>query len=400
MIRMPQEANFHFAQDKVRDQGSLAAKNLLRGHPFTNQVYTWLLSSLSDVGFNEVPTLTRTWLNELWGSLLNSKLIEDANKLQRDEEQRGSTSKKVPRMQGWHCITQHKLFEKYHRKELPNDMQVGTPGDFSFNDLFQYKKKREPNEAEKKDFDFVKEITKDKVWPSMTPMSEQEKLAAFAMLMKVCSGSAHGIDWALVEKAWLAGLLPAGQVLSVRGALAFVVSSFHNAALVWPGHRGADDSFKFDTSIASLNWFFLFDVEEVSVCSVKPRCPLAMQGTSSGTAGVVLQMSAQTALLDWHKEHGFPGVREDCLRQLSRHLGVPVVPMGTGSDDEEVHLAVCLLVHMDQTLTEKEVIEFALHRGTLQVQSLEATEAEITEAIQDTMLAAEQRKALWQHVIL
>ena len=211
----------------MQEKGSLAAKDLLRGHPYTTPVYRWLLRSLASAGFTAVPSQVKTFLEDWWSSLLNSKLVEDANKLQRDEEQRASTSRKVPPMQGWFCLTQHRLLQKYGREEISGSAQARVPANFDFEGLFQATRPRQMSDAEKEDLQFLAGITQDISWPSMTPASEQHVHANLAMLSNVCNAKPMGTGgeglarrscahWAGCHTARRAGLRSQG--LSARCA--------------------------------------------------------------------------------------------------------------------------------------------------------------------------------------
>ncbi|CAJ1334641.1 unnamed protein product, partial [Effrenium voratum] len=379
-----------FPEELVQEKGSLAAKDLLRGHPYTTPVYRWLLRSLASAGFTAVPSQVKTFLEDWWSSLLNSKLVEDANKLQRDEEQRASTSRKVPPMQGWFCLTQHRLLQKYGREEISGSAQARVPANFDFEGLFQATRPRQMSDAEKEDLQFLAGITQDISWPSMTPASEQHVHANLAMLSNVCN--AKPTDWGQVEKAWHAGLVPTGQVVTLRGERAFVVKAYRHAALVWPVVSGPHDTITFQRDIGGLSWMCLYDVD-LQVATVRPRCPRAMRGTAMANAGVVLQVDQAVPLLDWHVQHGFPDVREECLRQLAASRGF-FHAVTTPSENAEMHLAVMCMLNLDPSLTRTEVTERVLQRSELQIDPMEATEDEVCEAVRDTLLPSEQQKVL------
>ena len=116
-----------------------------------------------------------------------------------------------------------------------------------------------------------------------------------------------------------------------------------------------------------------------------------MMGTQLENHGIVLETGPSTSLWEWHVEHGFPGVREDALRFLCAKYGIDLSE--EQGEDAELHLVVRCMLHFDPTLTQAEVTERVLQRAELQVESLETTEAEISEAVQDTLLPGEQRKA-------
>ena len=93
----------------VQKEGSLEAKLMLEGHPATAPVMALVLTELRAGSFVEVSPDTEDWLRRLWSGLLNSKLVEDANKIQREAEQRHGTSKTIGRLEGWNGLSRKKL---------------------------------------------------------------------------------------------------------------------------------------------------------------------------------------------------------------------------------------------------------------------------------------------------
>ena len=369
--------------------GSLLGQQLLVGHPFTTPVYRWILRSLSSCDFEVVPEMVLSYLHMWWGSLLNSKLVEDANQLQRTEELRCVASKRVSCQQGWYTLTQHQLLRKNERTEVQAQSDVRMEADFNFEALFRFTQKREMDVEESADFRFLQDITKDITWPSFTPASAQECLSNFALLGKICQE--EPVDWGKVESSQWASFLPPGHVIVQQGCPALVLRAYRRACLVWPLERGPLRSVKF-LNVASLSWAFCFDVAEVQIETVTARSPLAMMGTELENHGIVLETGTSTGLWEWHVEHGFPGVREDALRFLCAKYGIDLSE--EQGEDAELHLVVRCMLHFDPTLTQAEVTERVLQRAELQVETLETTEAEISEAVQDTLLPGEQRKAV------
>ena len=78
----------------------------------------YILKTLSGSNFRAVPDILAKELKCIWSGLLNSKLIEDGNKIQREAEQRNSNSKELGRMAGWFGLTSKKLLGSYSRAEV------------------------------------------------------------------------------------------------------------------------------------------------------------------------------------------------------------------------------------------------------------------------------------------
>ncbi|CAE7337768.1 Camkk2 [Symbiodinium sp. CCMP2592] len=221
----------------VQETGSLDAKTMLEGHPATGPVMGMVLAELRAASFVEVPPGTFDFLRRCWGGLLNSKLVEDANKVQREAEQRNGTAKTLGRLEGWHGLSRKRLFKDYGRSEVPNGTLVTLPTSFDADAWFVRKKRRttsgsiatgsasssQPAVAEETAEEAVcKGVSQARTWASHTPDSEQDKLAGFSLLAKVVRESK---DWSFVEKGWWSSLVPEGHGLAFPGSdsVCFVV---------------------------------------------------------------------------------------------------------------------------------------------------------------------------------
>ena len=125
---------------------SLLAKKLLAGHCSQAPVVNYIWQQLEASGF----TLSEKLMKELhcmWSGLLNSKLIEDGNKIQTEAEQRNSTSKELGRMEGWYGLSTHKLLSSYHRTEVACAQLYHMPASWDAHSLFSRAKKRRTGET-------------------------------------------------------------------------------------------------------------------------------------------------------------------------------------------------------------------------------------------------------------
>ena len=82
----------------VQRSGSRQAQSLLAGHFSTTCFAKWVFQVLSAVDFAAVPAALSDLLREVWSSPLNSKLVEDENKIHREMETRATTSIAVKTM--------------------------------------------------------------------------------------------------------------------------------------------------------------------------------------------------------------------------------------------------------------------------------------------------------------
>ena len=274
----------------VQKEGSLEAKLMLEGHPATAPVMALVLTELRAGSFVEVSPDTEDWLRRLWGGLLNSKLVEDANKIQREAEQRHGTSKTIGRMEGWNGLSRKKLLASYGRPEVGHGSMAVVPTKFEPDHWFSRPKRARMADSaassspaapsveeltdQRLEEDILKGVSQTKTWASHTPESEQDRLAAFSLLTKVVKDK---MDWSFVEKGRWASLAPEGHGLVFPGLPpCYVVRSYKRAALVWPAKlekvAESEEVLVLEPEAPSLCWLHLFN-EEVEVLDLVATSP-------------------------------------------------------------------------------------------------------------------------------
>ena len=213
--------------DAVLETGTLRAKQMLADHPFLTPISQYVIAELKAAEFREVPPGLRTLLTNVWSGLLNTKIIEDCNKVQREAEQRNGTSKDLGRLAGWRAVSANKLVESYRRAEVKSDKLYHVPVDFKIASLFKRNSARHleaVNRKQKKtsitpaaarqplvpDEDLLKGVTQHRDWSSHNHTEEQEVLAAFGVLSKA---RRLGGMWWICEQGWAAGMLPQGHAV-------------------------------------------------------------------------------------------------------------------------------------------------------------------------------------------
>ena len=159
----------------------------------------------------EVDPDTQDFLRRLWAGLLNSKLVEDGNKVQREAEQRNGSNKTLGRVEGWHGLSRQKLLKSYERPEVPTMGMAELPGSFlqrtgSCGKSGQASSSSRPTRASEEE-DILVGVSSARTWASHTPESQQDNLASFSLLAKVVREKR---DWSFVEKGWWASLLLEG----------------------------------------------------------------------------------------------------------------------------------------------------------------------------------------------
>ncbi|CAE7521288.1 Camkk2 [Symbiodinium sp. CCMP2592] len=275
---------------KVKEEGSLEAKSLLEGHPATAPLLALVLGELRAGAFVEVDPDTQDFLRRLWAGLLNSKLVEDGNKVQREAEQRNGSNKTLGRVEGWHGLSRSLVLKSYERPEVATVGMAELPGGFQAEDWFVRRKRVRQEQGQSstgaassssratrasEEEDIFVGVSSTRTWASHTPESQQDNLASFSLLAKVVREKR---DWSFVEKGWWASLLPEGCGLAFEGCPpCFVVRSYKRAALVWPATLeplgDGSERLVLQADVASLCWVHTFD-DNVVVLDLAATSPL------------------------------------------------------------------------------------------------------------------------------
>ncbi|CAE7249731.1 unnamed protein product [Symbiodinium sp. CCMP2592] len=275
--------------------GSRMEKKLLEGHFSQGPISRYILADLCTTRFQSLTEDVAHVLTSIWSGLLNTKIIEDCNKVQREAEQRHSSSKDLGRLDGWKAVTQQAVVKMYERVEALSTELYHTPAAFDVAKLFckDTEKKKiqavrrrsdssvstQVSASEVQEAQLLADVTKTRDWVSHNHAEEQEVLAAFSLLMKAWRAK----RWSLCEEGWCSGLLPEGHVVLAGADPLFIVRTYRLAALAWPGKIVKDkdhEFFEFNMGVRSLFWMHStsLDLEVLRLRVVSPlRASAAVQ---------------------------------------------------------------------------------------------------------------------------
>ena len=112
---------------EVRRTGSLAAQGLLKDSMLKDAFFGHVFHLLRIEDWREVSETAQNFLTNVFSGLLNTKLVEDANKFQREQEDRGNNSKSVPMTEAWQTVSKHEVLKAYKRPEVQASTQYLVP---------------------------------------------------------------------------------------------------------------------------------------------------------------------------------------------------------------------------------------------------------------------------------
>ncbi|CAE7254979.1 unnamed protein product [Symbiodinium sp. CCMP2592] len=379
--------------EAVQAKGTLAAKQMLKGQH--SPIGSWALDSLAKVEFQTTPAEVFHMVRQLFGGLLNTELVEDLNKLQREHECRDSTKQEVSEMLSWRIGTQHDLLKGYKRKEIQAADVRSPPKDYDPQLLFRRQvdrmSKPERTEREEKIESTLKKICGPTKWYVCTPESHQQTMVNLALLVHIKE------EFEKVESAWHGSLLPEGHVAFVNN-YKFVLRTYRNGALVWPmttkilTERGEGcRAWTFDLEVSELEFLFVFDKTSVLVHPLKMMSPVRMwlAHKSSGSGVTLTSHKAACSLESFHASTGFANLSEEILKRLCKDWAVPL-PKSQKALAETKALRTALLLNKNPGL-EAASVKAAVMKGDGNLEGEDEFDLEEVENIlQDTTLANEK----------
>ena len=228
--------NLFDAVAEVRRTGSLAAQGLLKDSMVKDAFFGHVFHLLRIEDWKEVSETAQNFLTNVFSRLLNTKLVEDANKFQREQEDRGNNSKSVPMTEAWQTVSKHEVLKAYKRPEVQASTQYLVPAKWNIEQVCRTNVRRTDAKTpeQEADFEFLRRVTGNQTWPAFTPETEQRLFCNHALLVHVHQ---LGNKWDLVKKAWISGLVQSGTLLRWQGQAHFVLSlRARPAAVADAGH--------------------------------------------------------------------------------------------------------------------------------------------------------------------
>ena len=196
--------NLFDAVAEVRRTGSLAAQGLLKDSMVKDAFFGHVFHLLRIEDWKEVSETAQNFLTNVFSGLLNTKLVEDANKCQREQEDRGNNSKSVPMTEAWQTVSKHEVLKAYKRPEVQASTQYLVPAKWNIEQVCRTNVRRTDAKTpeQEADFESLRRMTGNQTWPAFTPETEQRLFCNHALLVHVHQ---PGSKWDL-EKAWISEL--------------------------------------------------------------------------------------------------------------------------------------------------------------------------------------------------
>ena len=294
--------NLFDAVAEVRRTGSLAAQGLLKDSMVKDAFFGHVFHLLRIEDWKEVSETAQNFRTNVFSGLLNTKLVEDANKFQREQEDRGNNSKSVPMTEAWQTVSKHEVLKAYKRPEVQASAQYLVPAKWNIEQVCRTNVRRTDAKTpeQEADFEFLRRVTGNQTWP------------------------------------------------------AFI------------------------------------DVESCKVATVTPTPP--MIGLRSQRAGIQVVAGAWEPLLKNVLGRGCAGLSESQLKKLNGLLGNDEPE--ANQPDQEIALAVRILINQDPTLSEQEVLN-RIHIKTADEElPVEGMTEEMAQVLRDTIRPEDQQKIM------
>ena len=280
--------------------------------------------------------------------------------------------------EAWQTVSKHEVLKAYKRPEVQASTQYLVPAKWNIEQVCRTNVRRTDAKTpeQEADFEFLRRVTGNQTWPAFTPETEQRLFCNHALLVHVHQ---LGSKWDL-EKAWISGLVQSGSLLRWQGQPHFVLRAYEQGLLLWPMQDTGDSRLAFQKVLDKLVWGFLFDVES------------PMIGLRSQRAGIQVVAGAWEPLLKNVLDRGCAGLSESQLKKLNGLLGNDEPE--ANQPDQEIALAVHILINQDPTLSEQEVLN-RIHIKTADEElPVEGMTEEMAQVLRDTIRPEDQQKIM------
>ena len=255
--------NLFDAVAEVRRTGSLAAQGLLKDSMVKDAFFGHVFHLLRIEDWREVSETAQNFLTNVFSGLLNTKLVEDANKFQREQEDRGNNSKSVPMTEAWQTVSKHEVLKAYKRPEVQACAQYLVPAKWNIEPVCRTNVRRTDAKTpeQEADFEFLRRVTGNHGQPSRLRPSRDS--SATTPSSCTCTSLAASGTWS--RKL---GSLGSCSPALCSGGKASLTSCSELTSKACCSADAGDSRLAFQKPLDKLVWGFLFDVESCKVATV------------------------------------------------------------------------------------------------------------------------------------
>ena len=181
-------------------------KELLSRHPLASTPMQFAMKFFKAGKYETVTAQLRSLLDALWGSVGQTKLVEDAIQKLRDHESRDSTNKTMCHMSSWEHLVTHELLKVHHRREV--EIVTASPAPSNFGGaLFVPVAKSGQGEHDQGIDDTkldLQRIMGSADWVSFNAQSSMQRVGESHLLLELHRTG----KWHMATRAWQSELLP------------------------------------------------------------------------------------------------------------------------------------------------------------------------------------------------
>lgn len=366
---------------------AMSERSLLNG-----AFMTAVLRLAREGGFKVLSPALAGLMSDFWGGLLQTVVCERANQRLRDCETRDCPSKTMARTKRWEALRRSPLTSMYKRDGLTIERPEQAPRNADMSSLFQHVDKNPPLP--------LADICKKQIWQTW---SAQSIRTAFAEQQVMIKAKETG-NPSLFNKAWVASIVPEGQLILIRkhGVVSDAFLSLANEKVAvqgWPVEKA--DLFVVLASardkVPAVEWKVLDDIDSIFVVPTKSASPLHAMIRKAKLPSLpigchLLTTGMAEPVVRWQARQGFANVGEDALRKLKQHLKVRdkvVVAQGMSLEDA---LAAELIMHCEPDITVATMSDRLHKRKILENGTGDETVSALSqEVVDDCMLLSDRR---------
>lgn len=306
------------AFERGHTAGLPSVLNLVAKHPFQQRAMQDATRIARASGFQATPELRRR-CRLIFTGLGSDKLVEDANKVVRDSENRSAPKKVLKGYRIWEAPIGHGVLAQYGRAEVQSNSRPMILSEQK-RSLFQAVGNLPEGAPD------YKRILGTQDWATFDATS-LKKLPAMVALLRSMS---EADDWSLSSECWRSSVVPEHQVIlqtdsGGQSSLWYCMYKCEYGVLPWPVVRRADGSMLLDWGVTELTWKVITSLDSLQVVPYTVASPLHLflEGkVVLPDIAIAMKAGEPLPMIAWLAHRGFPGVCEAHLRKLHIEYGI------------------------------------------------------------------------------
>ena len=346
------------AKEKAASSTIRKLKNMTSDSDF-NTPFMKVVDAIVKSSPDYCPHALGPYLDDVFDGFGSEAICEHAIRYCRERETKDQNNKEMKRAKRWSIPRLVGLAGQWGHSEIETVTSMPVPRDIP-KDLFEV-----TNVSVKSEGLNLEEVTGRATWPTHSQANAimlGAKQSLYQSMAKIAAPEAS------FASAWMIGLLPMLQVCyyPLRKELWLTLQRAGQEGMLAYRLEEATDvkgGIWFEAKHKKTRYIHVSNLDSWQVVPANVISPLHFRVLTKSDKGAAhvrwMRAGKNMKLLEWQSAHGFAGVSEATLRDFAKHLGIhaTATEFVDASTDVEAALKAAVMVKIDPTLTDADVLE-------------------------------------------